>query len=280
MSALQTQSVQNLPLITWQNIPVITTETLSSVYEVDVKNIHDNFKNNTARFVEGQQYFKLTGSDLKGFSLQPENIGLQISSKTRQLILWTERGTVRHAKMLGTDKAWDVQDQLEQFYFAKKAEATSTPEPKTKLAYTGCLTLEQQDTIKQIVKDLIEPLPKDQQGAAAQKLWGSIKSKYSVSYKFVPAEHYPAVISLIARLPLNTDLPPPPTSTAPDTTVLLELRNGQIINSKTLPPGCQIYDPRDPTSAKNMILNHTPAQQLAGLIDIMLKRVQAIAHSH
>lgn len=130
MNTLQSTSVQNLPVVFWQDQPVITTESLASVYEVDVKNIHDNFKNNAARFVEGQHYFKLAGQDLKGFSLQPENIGLQISNKTRQLILWTERGTVRHAKMLGTDKAWEVQDQLEQFYFTQKSASKSVEKPE------------------------------------------------------------------------------------------------------------------------------------------------------
>jgi hypothetical protein len=38
-------------------------------------------------------------------------------------MLWTERGTVRHAKMLGTDKAWDVQDRLEDCYFAVKEQS-------------------------------------------------------------------------------------------------------------------------------------------------------------
>lgn len=33
-------------------------------------------------------------------------------------MLWTEWGTVRYAKMLGTDKVWEVQDKLEAFYFS------------------------------------------------------------------------------------------------------------------------------------------------------------------
>lgn len=44
-------------------------------------------------------------------------------------MLWTERGTVRHAKMLGTDKAWGVQDKLEEFYFTRKDESAQPEEP-------------------------------------------------------------------------------------------------------------------------------------------------------
>lgn len=43
---------------------------------------------------------------------------LQISSKTRSLILWTERGAMRHAKMLESDAAWEVFEEMEDRYFA------------------------------------------------------------------------------------------------------------------------------------------------------------------
>ncbi|KAA9920381.1 hypothetical protein, partial [Escherichia coli] len=33
------------------------------------------------------------------------------------LILWTERGAARHAKMLETDQAWEVFEKLEDSYF-------------------------------------------------------------------------------------------------------------------------------------------------------------------
>ncbi|QBQ54008.1 ORF6N domain-containing protein [Nitrosococcus wardiae] len=122
------QTVKTLPLICWKSQPVITTELLASVYGVEEHQIRQNFKNNTDRFIEGVHHFKITGQDLREFSLQVENFYSQISRKTRALMLWTERGTVRHAKMLGTDKAWEVQDQLEAFYFTRKAEATQ-PEP-------------------------------------------------------------------------------------------------------------------------------------------------------
>ncbi len=41
----------------------------------------------------------------------------QSLSKNRSLILWTERGAARHAKMLETDKAWEVFEKLEDNYF-------------------------------------------------------------------------------------------------------------------------------------------------------------------
>lgn len=143
MNTLQNTSVQNLPVVFWQDQPVITTESLANVYEVDVTNIQMNFKRNAGRFIEGQHYFKLEGEQLTNFKL----VSSQIPKQTKHLFLWTERGTVRHAKMLGTDQAWDVQDQLEQFYFSQKAAASPIEPakplpPPVQIPLTGIMILE------------------------------------------------------------------------------------------------------------------------------------------
>ncbi len=165
MNTLQNQSVQNLPLIVWQNQPVITNELLASVYETDVNNIQTNFKRNTERFTEGQHFFKLTGQDLKDFKNQLTNCQLvTIAKNASRLILWTERGTVRHAKMLGTDKAWEVQENLEQFYFSQKAAASNPvekqealPTPPPTIPLNGTMVMEFQNgeaiSCKPITKD-------------------------------------------------------------------------------------------------------------------------------
>jgi len=127
MNTISTQAVKSLPVIFWQNQPVITTELLASVYGVQEKQIRQNFANNSARFVGGTHCFRITGSNLKEFRHSVENFdSVVIGKNANALMLWTERGTVRHAKMLGTDKAWEVQDELETFYFTHK---TKSPEP-------------------------------------------------------------------------------------------------------------------------------------------------------
>ena len=95
--------------------PVLTTSQLAQAYECDGRQIKQNFNNNADHFVEGCHYFKLEGDALQ--KLRVENIDLQISPMTRCLYLWTKRGASRHCKMLGTDKAWEVFDQLEETYF-------------------------------------------------------------------------------------------------------------------------------------------------------------------
>ncbi|AWH87994.1 ORF6N domain-containing protein [Limnobaculum parvum] len=115
-------SVSSLPSITHNSQPVITTELLAQLYGADIVRIRQNHQRNTSRFVCGKHYFKVTGKDLD--DLRVSLSYPQISPKTRTLILWTERGACRHAKMLETDQAWDVFEKLEDSYFQKRQEPT------------------------------------------------------------------------------------------------------------------------------------------------------------
>ncbi|HBB1456999.1 TPA: ORF6N domain-containing protein [Escherichia coli] len=125
-------SVETLSPITHNQIPVITTELLAQLYRTEINNIKVNYTRNSERFVEGKHFFKVVGAELKNLrvtlsnsqNLQPSLRGLQISPKTRSLILWTERGAARHAKMLETDQAWDVFEKLEDCYFSQKDPST------------------------------------------------------------------------------------------------------------------------------------------------------------
>ena len=98
---------------------VITTKTLAQVYECEEANISNNFKRNENKFIEGKHYYKLTGKELKEFKtnhLNDDPSMLRINC----LYLWTKRGASRHCKMLGTDKAWEMFDSLEENYFNPK----------------------------------------------------------------------------------------------------------------------------------------------------------------
>ncbi|EEQ4814198.1 phage antirepressor Ant [Escherichia coli] len=122
-------AVETLSPITHNQIPVITTELLAHLYGTDVANIKMNHSRNQTRFLEGKHYFKIVGDDLK--NLRVTFSYLQISPKTRSLILWTERGAARHAKMLETDQAWEVFEKLEDCYFSQCEKNTGKQEKKT-----------------------------------------------------------------------------------------------------------------------------------------------------
>ena len=106
-------------LVAHRNIPVCTTAQLADYYGTTVDVITQNFRRHQERFEDGKHYYKLEGEVLKNFicNLQNEGHNLQVSSMTRTLYLWTERGAARHAKILDTDKAWEVFDLLEETYF-------------------------------------------------------------------------------------------------------------------------------------------------------------------
>ncbi|BAT32704.1 phage antirepressor Ant [Escherichia coli O157] len=121
-------AVETLSPITHNQIPVITTELLAHLYGTDVANIKMNHSRNQTRFLEGKHYFKIVGDDLK--NLRVTFSYLQISPKTRSLILWTERSAARHAKMLETDQAWEVFEKLEDCYFSQCKKNTGKQEKK------------------------------------------------------------------------------------------------------------------------------------------------------
>lgn len=95
---------------------VITTKMLAQGYGSEDRILSNNFKRNEDKFIEGVHYYKLQGEALKEFCTH-QNDECKISPKTRTLYLWTKRGALRHCKMLGTDRAWDMFDMLEENYF-------------------------------------------------------------------------------------------------------------------------------------------------------------------
>lgn len=121
---MSTLTVENLPSISHSNVPVITTELLASLYGTDPHSITKNHRSNVDRFVAGKHFFKLEGADLKAFKNKVTDSDL-VASRAKHLILWTERGAARHAKMLETDQAWEVFEKLEDCYFSQKQPASS-----------------------------------------------------------------------------------------------------------------------------------------------------------
>ena len=119
-------SVETLSPITHNQIPVITTELLAQLYGTDSDNIKKNYSRNADRFCEGKHFYKVIGGELKNLRVTLSHSQNPISPKTRSLILWTERGAARHAKMLETDQAWEVFEKLEDSYFNRYEKERAT----------------------------------------------------------------------------------------------------------------------------------------------------------
>lgn len=124
-------AARDLHVIEYRGQRVVTTEQMAAGYGTDAANIKMNYSRNADRFVEGKHFFKVTGEELA--SLRVTFSYLQISSKTRSLMLWTERGAANHAKMLETDQAWGYHEDLVDFYFTQR-EAINAPVTQTAIS--------------------------------------------------------------------------------------------------------------------------------------------------
>ena len=117
-------SPEVISLTVHQNMPVITTELLAQLYGTESVRIRQNHTRNDDRFIIGKHYFLLEGDELREFKHRvSQSYSVKISRNVRSLILWTERGAARHAKMLETDQAWEVFERLEDCYFSQRNKA-------------------------------------------------------------------------------------------------------------------------------------------------------------
>lgn len=111
-------------IIEFKTERVLLTEQLADFYGTDVKNIQMNYSRNSERFVDGKHFYKVEGDELRELKKSLTNSEL-VSPNARSVLLWTEKGAARHAKILDTDQAWNVFEQLEECYFTVKALSTN-----------------------------------------------------------------------------------------------------------------------------------------------------------
>lgn len=146
----QNQSAQ-LPIITFNDVPVITTEFLARAFESETVRLRQNYNKNKSRFTIGKHFFKLNGDDLREFKRRVAlSDSVNIAQNVNTLLLWTERGAARHAKMLETNQAWDVFEKLEDYYFNRLAKSDVSVQTRQSTA-----TAEQLTPLRQTAERLI-----------------------------------------------------------------------------------------------------------------------------
>lgn len=141
-------------IIELNNQRLLTTEQLAEFYGASEKQIKQNFNNNKDRFIERKHFYKLEGQELKDFKNRVENFDL-VGRNANSLILWTKQGAGRHSKMLGTNRAWDMFDELEENYFNKQPKLPTSQRELAMLALSANEeTNERVDVIEKEVADL------------------------------------------------------------------------------------------------------------------------------
>lgn len=131
--------------VDYNGVRVLTTEQLAQAYGCEPNNIKSNFNANKSHFEEGKHFFKLEGEDLKGFKDEVRNSNL-VGKNASCLYLWTRRGASRHSKMLGTDRAWEMFDALEENYFNPHPKALTGRELMAKALLEAQAVLAEKDT--------------------------------------------------------------------------------------------------------------------------------------
>jgi len=104
--------------VEYQSQRILTTAQLAENYETTEETIRKNFNRNVDRYQEGKHFYCLEGESLRLFKNTTGQIGLL--PNLNKLYLWTEKGCLHHAKSLGTDRAWEVFEMLEETYFNKQ----------------------------------------------------------------------------------------------------------------------------------------------------------------
>jgi len=109
--------MNNLKVIEYRNIRVLTTQQIAEAYKADAKVVSNNFNRNRDRYEEGKHFICLEGEELRLFKT---NHQFDESSKVNKLYLWTEKGAFLHAKSLNTDKAWEAYSNLIDSYYKQQ----------------------------------------------------------------------------------------------------------------------------------------------------------------
>ena len=187
--------VPSFPPLSYQGVPVLTTEMLAQAYEVEPYQIRQNFRNNRERFVEGKHFFIITSGELKEFRLQVESFYSQISPKVRALTLWTERGAARNAKMLDSDRAWDVFELLEETFFRVVRSPSPTPDDFTGTLSITPSTTEDRKPLRALVGSWAQV-----SGLPFAACWNQLKASFNLAnIKELPQEWIPDAIDWVQK---------------------------------------------------------------------------------
>lgn len=103
--------------------PVLTFRDIDAIHHRPEGSASRNFRSNRQRFIEGEDYFKITPDEFR------QAIGNMDSRQQNDVTLVTESGYLMIVKSFNDDWAWEVQRRLVKTYFRAKELAAEKPKP-------------------------------------------------------------------------------------------------------------------------------------------------------
>lgn len=118
-----------IPVVEVQGVRVVTLAMVDRVHQRPNDTAGRNFRENRARFIEGDDYLELTADEIRRQSL-----GHVFPPRTAKGIVLTESGYLMLVKSFTDDLAWRVQRDLVNGYFREKMNSVAhMPEVGAKL---------------------------------------------------------------------------------------------------------------------------------------------------
>ena len=119
-----------------ENCRVVTAKTIAEIHKVEVKRINELINNNMKRFKKNIDIIDLLSCE--DFKVVVNDLGLKGSNRTKNAYLLSERGYAKLIKIMDSDKAWEVHDQLIDEYFSMRKVIKSNEQQKAQLLQKTC----------------------------------------------------------------------------------------------------------------------------------------------
>ncbi|MBU2753109.1 hypothetical protein HFU84_02385 [Acidithiobacillus sp. CV18-2] len=114
MAAITIQNV-DLPVVEIEGLRVVTLAMVDKVHQRPSGTAKRNFREHRPRFIETEEYFEVTGDEIR-----TQSLGHLFPPRTPKGILLTESGYLMLVKSFTDDLAWEVQRQLVNTYLRVK----------------------------------------------------------------------------------------------------------------------------------------------------------------
>lgn len=102
------------------NQKVVSAKTVAEIHGMEVKHVNELINNNIKRFKEGIDIIDVINDD--NFKVVVNDLGLKGSNRTKNIYLLSERGYAKLIKIMDSDLAWEIHDQLMDEYFSMREE--------------------------------------------------------------------------------------------------------------------------------------------------------------